>query len=32
MLWRDVVGVDNCRSVRLWFQIFDSDTQVHSAY
>lgn len=32
MLWRDVVGVDNCRPVRLCFGIFDSGTQVHSAY
>ena len=32
MPWHDVVGVDNCRSVRLYFGIFDSGTQVHSAY
>ena len=29
MLWRDVVGVDNCRSVGLCFEIFDSGIQVH---
>ena len=32
MLWLDVVGVDSCRSVGLCFGIFDSGTQVHSAY
>ena len=32
MPWCDVVGVDSCRLVRLYFGIFDSGTQVHSAY